>query len=119
MDNFNEKTQSILFCDGTTRNKNGVAIIVTNIAVKLVKYFIFVSDKIVLLQISCKLVNLNIVQVYVYTTTCDSVEEKKKQFYGDFNAKVAQRINENITRERSLGMRSDRGGRLIQFCQEK
>lgn len=122
--------------DNTTQNRNGVAIIVANNIVKSVRSFIPVSDRIVLLQISGKPVDLNIMQVYAPTS--QSTEEEIEQFYddvsrtmkllrkeevniilGDFNAKVGQNRTENVTGEHGLGMRNDRGERLVQFCQEK
>ena len=121
--------------DTTTRNKNGVAIIVNKEVKNSVLSFIGISDRVAILKINAKPFNMNIIQAYAPTS--GSSEQEVEVFYeqlkaalkhtkkqelnllmGDFNAKVGKGAVDSTVGQFGLGTRNDRGDRLIQFCQE-
>lgn len=121
--------------DSTTRNKNGVAMILNNQTNATVKGFIPISDRVALIKIKAKPFDLNIIQSYAPTS--ESNEQEIENFYeqlraalkhtkkeeiniimGDMNAKIGQGKVEDVVGDFGLGVRNERGERLIEFCQE-
>uniref|UniRef100_A0A8D8UNP4 Craniofacial development protein 2 n=1 Tax=Cacopsylla melanoneura TaxID=428564 RepID=A0A8D8UNP4_9HEMI len=121
--------------ENSRQHKNGVGIILTKEIDRSVKTFTPISDRIILIQIEAKPVNLNIFQIYAPTT--QHTEEEIEDFYrdleyamkkmkshdmtivmGDLNAKVGEEKYENITGYFGLGRRNDRGTRFLEFCEE-
>jgi len=121
--------------DETTRNRNGVAIILnkqTNVAVR---GFIPISSRVALIKIKAKPFDLNVIQAYAPTSESNDTEieefyeqlkaalkhTKKEEvniILGDMNAKVGKGIVEHVVGGFGLGVRNERGERLIEFCQE-
>jgi len=114
----------------------GVGFIVTNQTDTAVRNFVPQSDRIAILQLYAKDVNINFIQVYA--PTAGSSEDEIETFYadlkavmrftrreevtivmGDFNAKVGAGIVSEVTGQWGLGTRNERGERLVQFCQEE
>lgn len=117
-------------------HRNGVAVILKKSLSDSVRNFLPLSDRVMLLQLETKPINVNIIQVYAPTTDYDDNEvelfyqqikevmkaTKKHEItliMGDWNAKVGKGATEDVTGEYGLGIRNDRGNRLIQFCQEE
>lgn len=88
-----------------------------------------------LIKINAKPFNINIIQSYAPTSESSDQEieifyeqlqtalkytkkQKVRFLLGDFNAKVGKGSVGNVVGNFGLGMRNDRGDRLIQFCQE-
>lgn len=65
--------------DDTTRNRNGVAMIVKREIAKAVIGFTPISDRVMLLKINSSPSNINIIQVYAPTS--ESTEEEIENFY--------------------------------------
>lgn len=121
--------------DNTTRNKNGVAIILNSQTNMTVKGFIPISNRVALIKIKAKPFDLNIIQSYAPTS--ESNEQEIEEFYeqlriafkhtkkeevniilGDMNAKIGQGKVEDVVGGFGLRVRNERGERLIEFCQE-
>ncbi|XP_055384420.1 uncharacterized protein LOC129614059 [Condylostylus longicornis] len=132
-----KKDDATVFYSGNQNRKhsNGVGMIIKGHAAKCVSTFIPHSDRTMLVKLSAKPVNINLIQVYA--PTADKSDEAIEEFYhdidelmkltkpqelnivlGDFNAKVGSTQVEGVTGHFGLGDRNERGDRLIQFCQE-
>ncbi|GFS05752.1 craniofacial development protein 2-like [Elysia marginata] len=115
---------------GRATHERGVGLLVDQEVSEAVKGYWPVSDRVLLLKISGKPMDLNIIQVYAPTST--SSEEEIKTFYeelkkamsectsqdpliimGDFNAKVGQHRNEKAVGKNGLGIRNERGEQLV------
>lgn len=126
------------YYSGTSDNihKNGVAIIIKSSLNNNVQSFIPLSDRIILIKLRNYPRPINIIQVYA--PTADRPQDEIDDFYqqireaikytkkyevnlilGDFNAKVGLEITPGITGGHGLGVRNERGERLIDFCQEE
>lgn len=135
-----EKEDATMFYSGSrgedANHRHGVAVLVNNKIRKHIKNFIPYSERCMLIQISSRPVDLNIIQVYA--PTAESTDEEAEDFYqqleditknlkkqdvtiimGDFNAKIGRGEVGDIVGKFGLGARNERGDRLIQFCQEK
>ena len=94
-----------------------------------------VSDVVILVKLQGSPFDVNIIQVYA--PTADAEEEEIEHFYdsidsvireckrheinifmGDFNAKVRQGREEQIVGPHGLGIRNERGEKLIDWCRE-
>ncbi|XP_073824763.1 FERM domain containing isoform X3 [Musca autumnalis] len=133
---FVSQNAKIYFSGNSKRNhRNGVGIIVKEHIAKSVIGFIPKSDRTMIIKISAKPVNINIIQVYA--PTADKSNDEIEAFYieveelikitkpheitiiqGDFNAKVGSDIVAGVKGIYGLGDRNERGDRLIEFCQE-
>lgn len=133
-------TRGRLYYSGNTDGNDsqhlyGVAINVSEKVAKTVTGFIPISERIILLQMMTTHGRLNIIQIYAPTADKEEVEIEK--FYddlqktlhntksrditivmGDFNAKVGEGRCETIVGPYGLGVRNERGDRLIEFCLE-
>lgn len=117
-------------------HRRGVGIVITKNLLTSVVDFVPYSDRTALLKLRVKPNDLNIVQVYA--PTADSPDQEVEQFYseikellkltkkhdvnviiGDFNAKIGKSKFEEIVGPHGLGIRNERGDRLLQFCQEE
>ncbi|XP_055390541.1 craniofacial development protein 2-like [Condylostylus longicornis] len=122
--------------NNTSTHRNGVGIIATDKIIDYVTECVSYSDRIMLMKINAKPVKLNIIQIYA--PTADSSEDEIEELYeqinylmkqlkpheinmviGDFNAKVGAGRVDGIVGPFALGLRNERGDRLIQFCQEQ
>lgn len=121
--------------DNTTKNKNGVAVILNDQTNKSIKGFIPISSRVALVKIKSNPFDTNIIQVYA--PTANSNEQEIEEFYeeiriatkhtkkeevniilGDMNAKIGLGKIEDVVGDFGLGTRNERGERLIEFCQE-
>ncbi|GFN92110.1 craniofacial development protein 2-like [Plakobranchus ocellatus] len=112
----------------------GVDIIVDQTASKAIKGYWALSDRVHLVKIAGKPVDLNIIQVYA--PTANSNDEDLDKFYndldtaktqcksqdpliimGDFNAKVGTEKVYDIVGKHGLGIRNEQGEKLIEWCQ--
>uniref|UniRef100_A0A8D8Q4X5 Craniofacial development protein 2 n=1 Tax=Cacopsylla melanoneura TaxID=428564 RepID=A0A8D8Q4X5_9HEMI len=118
--------------DGT--HQKGVGIIVTNKIAHSVTNFTPISERVMLIQMNARPVNLNIVQVYAPTT--DGTDEEVVEFYrtvekvliklkkqemtlvmGDFNSKLGAGHKTEFIGTHGLGDRNERGDMLEQFVE--
>ena len=114
----------------------GVGFIVNKELAKSVLGYNPVNDRIILLRIQGRPLNITIVQVYAPTSAAE--EKEKEEFYhqldqvlttisskditmvmGDFNAKVGKGLEDGIVGPHGLGKRNEEGDRLVQFCISK
>ncbi|GFN93424.1 craniofacial development protein 2-like [Plakobranchus ocellatus] len=101
---------------------------------KAIKGYWALSDRVLLVKIAGKPVDLNIIQVYA--PTANSNDEDLDKFYdeldtaktqcksqdpliimGDFNAKVGTEKVDDVVGKHGLGIRNERGEKLIEWCQ--
>ncbi|XP_029164802.1 craniofacial development protein 2-like [Nylanderia fulva] len=114
----------------------GVGIIVSGRFKNCIIDFIPYSDRIALIKINARPTNLNIIQIYA--PTADAPDEEMEIFYeqikemlkltkkhdmniimGDFNSRIGKERYEDLMGPFGLGIRNERGERLVQFCQEE
>ncbi|GFN95634.1 endonuclease-reverse transcriptase [Plakobranchus ocellatus] len=119
---------------GGTESEKGVGIIVDQTVTKAIKGYWTLSDRVLLVKIAGKPVDLNIIQVYA--PTANSNDEDLDKFYndldtaktqcksqdlliimGDFNAKVGTEKVDYIVGKHGLGIRNERGEKLIEWYQ--
>ncbi|XP_048483641.1 craniofacial development protein 2-like [Plutella xylostella] len=133
-----ESEEYVTYYSGNTHkdHRQGVAVMVKRHHKASIINFLPISDRVMLLQIRSQPVNINIVQVYAQTA--DKSDDTVETFYneikdvlqklkthecnivmGDFNAKIGEGSVADIVGGYGLGLRNDRGDRLIQFCQEE
>ena len=117
-------------------HRNGVGFIVDQEVAKCIKGYWPVSDRVVMMKINAKPMNICIIQAYAPTT--DHGDEEVEAFYteidqahqqtksddiviimGDFNAKIGKGEQGEHIGKYGLGNRNERGERLAEFCQEK
>ncbi|XP_027210521.1 craniofacial development protein 2-like [Penaeus vannamei] len=117
---------------GGTKHEKGVAVLIS----KSLKGFWAVSDRVMMIKLSTKPLDLKIIQVYA--PTADSTEEELETFYddieqalkqskstditiiqGDFNAKLGEGRYEDIVGPFGLGERNDRGQKLLERAHSK
>ena len=96
----------------------------------------FLSERVVMVKIQAKPFDNNLIQVYAPTS--DHSDNKIEAFYdeieatlkytrsseitmlmGDFNAKVGNMKEFSITGKYGIGVRNERGNRLVEFCKGK
>lgn len=118
-----------------TQHRYGVAVILDRNVVKSVTGFIPMSERVMLLQLMTTHGKLNLIQIYA--PTADKNEEELENFYsdlqktlrltasrditvvmGDFNAKIGEGRCDSTVGQYGLGVRNERGDRLVEFCQE-
>ena len=126
--------KSKFYYSGGEDHERGVGIILDEEASKSVKGYWAVSDRVLLLKVAGKPLDLNIIQVYAPTSA--SSEEDAENFYeeiekaktqcknqdpliimGDFNAKVGQRGDEHSVGMHGTDNRNERGERLVEWCE--
>ncbi|XP_060521344.1 craniofacial development protein 2-like [Cylas formicarius] len=121
--------------DNANRNQHGVGILMNKNLQKSMKCFVPISERVALVQILGKPLNINIIQVYA--PTADKPEQEVEDFYkqidtalkltrtneiniilGDFNAKVGRGRTGSVVGDWGLGERNNRGEGLVQYCEE-
>lgn len=121
--------------DDEKDHRYGVALVVNRVINESVINFIPISDRIMMLQLQAKPVNVNLIQCY--TSTADKDVDVLEEFYqqikelkkltkehdvnitmDDFNAKIGEGSFEHHIGQYDLGTRNKRGERLI-YCQEQ
>ncbi|KAJ2952534.1 hypothetical protein O0L34_g6852 [Tuta absoluta] len=129
---------TVLYYSGKDDRKHqyGVALMIKKELKSAVLNYLPVSDRVMLLQLRARPININILQVYAPTTghsdtITDNFYEEVGQtmtklkkgdctiVLGDFNSKVGEGTVQDIVDGYGLGVRNDRGDRLVQFCQEE
>lgn len=128
------------FSGADTTSAHGVGILIPSKINGSVLGYNPISDRIMTLKLNCKPCNVHIVQVYA--PTAQASEEDIDRFYGlleetldkipnreitlvlgDFNAKIGNTVADDHIRQvigkHGLGVRNERGERLINFCVEK
>lgn len=127
----------VVYCSGNSeqQHRQGTGFIVNKKINQYVDSYISLSDRIIMLRIRSRPVNINLIQVYALTG--DKNNDVIGEFYkdleialkstktpeinivmGDLNAKIGCGEVQGIVGQYGLGIRNDRGDRLIQFCQE-
>ncbi|XP_067124015.1 craniofacial development protein 2-like [Centruroides vittatus] len=132
---FQSDDHTVYFSGKDNIRRESVAFIVNKKVVRCISGYNASNERIILIKINSKPMNINFIQVYV--PTIDSTEEEVEAFYnklhntiktiprkemfyvlGDFNAKVGT-VEEPLTVEKhGLGERNKAGDCLIQFCLE-
>ena len=122
----------IIYSGGTTHER-GVGIIINETKCKALKGYWPISDRILMVKLQGTPIDTNFIQVYSPTST--SSEEDIETFYddlekaikecknhevtiimGDFNAKVGNLKDNNITGGHGLGERNERGDKLVEWA---
>ncbi len=117
------------------KGQAGVGIIMNKVLGKRVQSYIQYNERVLLVRIEAKPVDLVIVQVYMPTGSYkeEEIEEVYEELeevlssvkgkenliiMGDWNARVGAEKEEGICGEYGLGERNERGSRLIEFCEK-
>ena len=123
-----------IFYSGGDQHERGVGILIDKETSKSVKGFWAVSDRVMLLKLYGKPLDVSFIQCYAPTVDCDEevitnfYEELEKAYnqcnsqdiiyvMGDFNAKVGNERIGNTVGPFGLGNKNDRGTDLIAWCQ--
>ncbi|KAL1446308.1 hypothetical protein WDU94_012325 [Cyamophila willieti] len=114
---------------------NGVGIIVSKEIDKCITNFVPVFERVMLIQISARPVNVNVIQIYAPTadkedSEADELYSRITQIYeklpkqdvnlvmGDFNAKLGSEQKTELIGSHGLGERNDRGDMLERFMEQ-
>ncbi|CAF1140811.1 unnamed protein product [Didymodactylos carnosus] len=126
----------IIHCGNAKGGANGVAIILDEKTGKRVNKVVQHSDRLILVKIEAKPVDIVIVQVYMPTSAGDDEEvdkvyeqidelvaiEKASDYLiitGDWNAVIGEGVDGKEVGNFGLGKRNERGEKLVEFCREK
>lgn len=121
---------------GGEEHQRGVGVMMTKKVARCMKGYMAVSDRVLLVKLAGKPIDINIIQVYAPTT--DHTEEELDEFYemveqamrhckpheinlvmGDLNAKIGEGREGEVVGPFGLGRRNERGERLVEWCEEK
>ena len=135
MGGFNSDDHCIYYCGQELLRRHGVAIIVNNKVQNAVLGCNLKNDRMISVRFQGKPFNITVIQVYAPTSNAEEAEVE--QFYEDlqdlleltpkkdvlfiigvWNAKVGSQETPGITGKFGLGVKSETGQRLTQFCQE-
>ena len=135
MGEFNSDDNCIYYCGQESLRRNGVAIIVNKRVRNAVVGCNLKNNRFISVRFQGKSFNALIIQVSVPTSNAEEAEVK--QFYedlqdllelipkkdvifiiGDWTAKVGSQETTGVTGKFDLGVQSEAGQRLIEFCQE-
>ena len=124
-----------LIYSGGKLHEYGVGVLLTTRMTKYVMGTWPVSNRNLLVKLTCQPFNISLIQTYA--PTGQHTEEEVEIYYeelqmllkevkstevliisGDFNAKVGEGQQDDIVGKYGLGERNERGERLIQFCEE-
>ena len=133
MGEFNSDDHYIYYYGQESLRRNGVAITVNKRVQNAVLGCNLKNDKMISVHFQGK----NITVIQVYAPTSNTEEAEVEQFYedlqdlleltpkkvvlfivGDWNAKVGSLETPGVTGKFGLGLRTEAGQRLIEFCQE-
>ena len=125
----------IYYCGQEFLRRNGVAIIVNKRVRNSVLGCNLKNDRMISVRFQGKPFNITVIQVYAQTSNTEEAEVER--FYedlqdlleltpkkdvifiiGDWNAKVGSQEIPGITGKFGLGVQSEEGQKLIEFCQE-
>ena len=135
MGEFNSDDHYIYYCRQESLRSNGVAIMVNKRVRNAVLGCNLKNDRMISVRVQGKPCNITVIQLYAPTS--NSEEAEVEWFYedlqdvleltpqkdllfiiGDWNAKVGSQETPGVTGKFGLGMQSEAGQRLIEFCQE-
>ena len=135
MGEFNSDDPYIYYCGQDSLRRNGVAIMVNKRVRNAVLGYSLKNNRMISVHFQGKPFNVTVIQVYALTSNAEEAEVE--QFYedlqdlleltppkdvffiiGDWNAKVGSQETPGVTGKFGLGMWSEAGQRLIEFCQE-
>ena len=135
MDEFNSDDHYIYYCGQESLRRNGIAIIVNKRVRNAVLGCNPKNDRKISVHFQGKPFNITVIQVYALTS--NAKEAEVEQFYedlqdflelapkkdvlfiiGDWNAKVGSQEIPGVAGKFCLGVQSEAGQRLTEFCQE-
>lgn len=121
---------------GGEEHQRGVGVMMTARMAKCMKGYMALSDRVILVKIAGKPIDLNIIQVYA--PTGDHPDDEVEEFYdimgqalrhckpneiiivmGDLNAKIGEGRQGEVVGPYGLGDRNERGDKWIEWCEEK
>ena len=131
LDKFNSDDHYIYNCGQESLRSNGVAIIVNKRVQDAVFGCSFKSDRMMSVHFQGKPFNIIVIPVYAQTSNAEKAEVEDIQdllelipskdvlfIIGDWNAKVGSQETPGVTGKFGLGVQSEAGQRLTEFCQE-
>ena len=135
MDEFNSDDHYIYYCGQESHRRNGVAIRVNKKVQNAVLGYSLKNDRMISVRFQGKPFNITVIQVHALTSNAEEAEveqffedlqdlleltPKKDVIFiiGDWNAKAGSQETPGVTGKFGLGVRSETGQRLIEFCQE-
>ncbi|XP_042886502.1 craniofacial development protein 2-like [Penaeus japonicus] len=129
---ISDKDITFIYSGGETHQR-GVGVMMTANAAKSIAGYWAISDRIILVKLTGKQIDVNLIQVYA--PTCDYTDEDIENFYesltaakklckqheitlvmGDLNAKIGKGRYEDIVGNFGLGNRNERGDTWIEWC---
>ena len=135
MGEFNSDDHYIYYCGQESLRRNGIAIVVNKRFRNAVLGCNLKNDRMISVRLQGKPFNITVIQVYA--PTINAKEGDVEQFYddlqdlleltpkkdalfiiGNWNAKVGSQETLGITGKFGLGIWSEAGQRLIEFCKE-
>ena len=125
----------VLVYSGGERHEYGVGILMDKHTSAGLKCYVPISDRVIMIKLAGKPFDLNVIQVYMPTTSheeeeidvvYEDIENLLAQtktneisiILGDMNAKVGRGKEGTEVGPWGLGIRNERGHRLVQFCRE-
>ena len=130
-----DRGSHLMIFSGGKKHENGVGFMMTRKISNAMQGYLPISNRVIVAKFAARPVN--IVCVQVYAPTSEHSDEEIEAFYddvekaiktakssdiviimGDLNAKVGNEKVDNVTGKYGLGLRNDRGSRLVQFCQD-
>ena len=135
MGEFNSDDHYICYCGQESLRRNGVAIMVNKRVQNAVLGCNLKNDRMISVYLQSKSFNITVIQAYAPTSNAQEAEvewfyedlqdvleltPKKDVLFiiGDWNAKVGSQETLGVTSKFGLGVQSEAGQRLTEFCQE-
>ena len=135
MGEFNSDDHYIYYCGQESLRRNGVAIMVKKRVQNTVLGYNLKNDSMISVRFQGKSFNITVIQVYAPTRNAEEAEvewfyedlqdrleltPKKDVLFmiGDWNANAGSQETPGVTGKFGLGMQTEAGQRLIEFCQE-
>ena len=132
MGEFNSDDHYIYYCGQESLRRNGVTIIDNKRVQNAVLGCNLKNDRMVSVGFQGKLFNIMVIQVYAPTSNAEvewfaedlqdllELRPQKDVFFiiGDWNAKIRSQETPTVTGKFGLGIWSEAGQRLTEFCQE-
>ena len=135
MGEFNSDDHCIYYCRQESLRRNGEAIMINKRDQNAVLGSNLKNGRMISVRLQGKPFHITVIQVYAPTSNAE--EAKVERFYedlqdlleltppkdvlfiiGDWNAKVGSQETPGVTGKFGLGIQSEAGQRLIEFCQE-
>ena len=135
MGEFNSDDHYIYYCGQESLRRNGVTVMVNKRVCNAVLGCNLKNDRMISVRFQGKPFNITVIQVYAPTSNAEEAEVER--FYedlqdlleltpkkdvlfsiGNWNAKVGSEETPGVTGKFGLGIQTEAGQRLIEFCQE-